>query len=282
MQHQYLLLVASILLNFIAISSSAIALESPRDRLLGLFQAETVIEPLDRYGYPKAVFHSYKDSDMSSGTYGVELCVLEIPASAGRLHVRDIREDRSLKDVYESALSATALGAITGGFFGVDRRGNPIPLGLVKSNGVTVSRRHPWKSGGMIAILDRNVVITPVSAFSDSSQHSDVLQSKPILVESGKEGIRSNGLDRFDRSAVALDSNGNIYFFVIYEPGGNAATLAEFSALILGFRASSGESITHALAMDGGPGAHMYIRPLARHCGIGVPTFVPNILYFSK
>lgn len=275
-------MLVSILLGIFALSICAEAQEPRRDRLMGLLQLETTTEQLDRYGYPKAIFRSYKDTDLSSGTYGIELCVLEMPPIAGRMHVQDIRTDRNIKEVYETALSTTALAVMTGGYFGLNKRGNPIPLGLVKSNGITVSPKHPWKSGGMIAVSNGRAAITSVSALSDFSAYSDVVQSKPMLIENGKDGIRSPGYDHFDRSAVAIDSRSTIYFFVIHEPAGNAASLAEFSKLILGFRPTNGNTITHALAMDGGPGAHMYIPLLNKHCGSGVPAFVPNVLYFSR
>jgi uncharacterized protein YigE (DUF2233 family) len=171
---------------------------------------------------------------------------------------------------------------MTGGFFGIDKLGSPIPLGLVKSDGKTISRKYPWASGGVVAASKDRVEIFPIANFTNPQGYSDAIQSKPLLVEGGRDGIRTATNDRFDRSAVAVDSKGSVYFFVLHEPAGSAGSLAEFSYLIRSFRSTKGEAIAFALAMDGGPGAHMYVPALKKHCGAGAPTFVPNALYVTK
>lgn len=258
------------------------AQEPRRERLGEVLRASPVVQRLDNYGYPLAVFSSYKDHDVTSATFGVEMCVLEVPRRSGRLRVKDLRVDKNPAEVFQSDVPAASLGVMTGGFFGLDKRGHPIPLGLVKSEGKTISQKHPWTSGGVVAISKDRVEILPIGKFSSTKAYSDVVQSKPLLVEAGRDGVRSAMNDRFDRSAVAIDSTGSVFFFVVHEPGGSAASLAEFSYLIRSFRSTKGDAITFALAMDGGPGAHMYIPVLKRHCGAGIPTFVPNALYITK
>jgi hypothetical protein len=258
------------------------AQEPRRDRLGGILNAEPVAQQLEKYGYPRATFLSYKDTDVTSATFGVELCVLEVPRGSARLRVKDLRVDKNPAEIFQSAISPASLGVVTGGFFGLDKHGGPIPLGLVKSEGRSIAPKHPWSSGGVVAASKDEVKILPIAKFSRPQDYSDVVQSKPMLVEAGKDGIRTAMNDRFDRSAVAIDSGGNVYFFVVHEPGGSAASLAEFSYLIRSFRSTNGKSIDFALAMDGGPGAHMYVPALKKHCGAGSPTFVPNALYFTK
>lgn len=258
------------------------AQEQRRDRLIGLLTVAGTIEQLDKYGHPKAVFMSYKDTDITSATFGLELCVLEAPRGTSRLRVKDIRVDDNPREVFQSLIPATSLGVMTGGFFGLDRHGAPIPLGLVRSDYKTISPRHPWKTGGVVVTSAKGVEIISIARFTNSQGYSDAIQSKPILVEKGKDGIRSATNDRFDRSAVGIDSGGSVYFFVIHEPAGNAASLAEFSSLLRAFRSTRGKLIVSALAMDGGPGAHLYIPPLKKHCGSGTPNFVPNVLYLAK
>lgn len=254
-----------------------------RDRLSGLLSVTPVVERLDKHGFGAATFVSYRDSDLASPTFAIEMCVLEVPKGAGQLHVRDLRVSQNPVQVFQSAFPKATIGVMTGGYFGLDRRGAPIPLGLVKSAGKTTSPKHPWTSGGFVAKTADTVEIVPVSKFSDAGRYSDIVQSKPILVESGRDGIRSDTGERFDRSAVALDTTGSLYFFVIYEPGGGASSLAEFSNLIRSYRSSAGDqTIDFALAMDGGPGAHMYVPALRKHCGAGAPTFIPNALYVTK
>ncbi len=258
------------------------AQELRRDRLGRVLQVAPVVQKLAMYGYPQATFFSYKDSDVASATFGVEMCVLEMPRGSGHLRVKDLRVDKSPIEIFQSGFPATSLGVMTGGFFGLDKLGSPIPLGLVKSDSKTISQKHPWTSGGVIGVSKGRIEILPIAKFTSPQSYSDAVQSKPLLVEAGKDGIRTATNDRFDRSAVALDSKGSIYFFVVHEQAGSAASLAEFSYLIRSFRSTNGDAIDFALAMDGGPGAHMYVPALKKHCGAGIPTFVPNALYVTK
>ena len=262
--------------------SPAFADEPPRARLLHLLEKPHSSESLDGAGYKGARFRAFKDDDVASPTFGTELCVLETPRSSSHLRVKDLQVEGSPSAVYEQPFAATALGVVTGGFFGLSTDGKPIPLGLVKSEGKSKTKMHPWTSGGVVAASENAVEIFPVRAFTNSPSWLNVIQSKPLLVEAGRDGIRASNLDRFDRSAVALTTKGEIVFFVIYEPGGRAASLAEFSQLLLRFRSLMGNLIYHALAMDGGPGAHLFIPALKKHCGAGTPNFIPNVLYLSK
>lgn len=264
------------------IALSARADEIRRDRLDGLLKTSPIIEPLEKYGYGEATFLSYKDTDMASASFGVELCILEVPRGSGHLQVKDLRVDKSTSEVFQSSFPLSSIGVMTGGFFGLDTKGKPIPLGLVKTAGKTITPVHPWKSGGVVAVSKKQVQIIPIAEFANATIYSDVIQSKPMLVEAGKDGIRAPTSDRFDRSAIAVDRVGTTYFFVLHEQAGSAASLAEFSYVLLSFRSTKGKSIDFALAMDGGPGAHMYISALKKHCGSGSATFVPNALYFTK
>jgi hypothetical protein len=274
----------NIILLLIAVSIGvSVAQDRSQSRLGGLLATKPVVEHLEKYGFGSATFVSHRDSDLSSATFGFEMCVLEVPKGNGKVRVMDLRVSKSPTELFESAFPESTIGAMTGGFFGVDARGNPIPLGLVKSDGEIISQRHPWTSGGVVAHSENRVEIVPILKFASPSRYSDIVQSKPMLVEGGRDGIRSDTGDRFDRSAIAIDSDGSLFFFVIYEPAGNAASLAEFSNLILTYRSQAGlGAIDFALAMDGGPGAHMYLPALKKHCGAGIPTYIPNALYVTK
>ncbi len=264
----------------LAQTACAVAADPARDRLLGLLSQPRQAADLPQHRQAAARFVSYRDADPVSATFGVELCVLE--AGRARLRVKDLRTNMAPTELFPAALGSHAMGVMTGGFFGVGPGGRLIPLGLVKADGKTYSARHNWTSGGIVAASASGVLILPIARVGAVSAHTDALQSKPLLVEDGRDGIRSAGDDRFDRSAVALDASGRIYFFVLHEPSGAAGSLAEFSRLLLGYRSSDGQPIRHALAMDGGPGAHLYVPSLDRHCGAGTPSFVPNVLYVDR
>ena len=258
------------------------AAEPARERLARLLDVTPAIHSFKSTDYAEARFIVYRDTDAASPTLGLELCVLEAPRGTGRLRVKDLRVDRPPAEVFRTAFQDGPLAVMTGGFFGLDRTGNPIPLGLIVSNGKTLSPEHPWTSGGFVAATEAGVEIVPVAQLRQARKFSEVAQSRPLLVENGRDGIRKPTADRFDRSAVAVDGHGGLYFFVIHEPAGSAASLAEFSHLLLKFRSTQGRSLRWALAMDGGPGAHLYVPSLSKHCGAGTPTYVPNALYIAK
>ncbi|MBQ0942241.1 phosphodiester glycosidase family protein [Ideonella sp. 4Y16] len=251
----------------------------PDERLDGLLQQTRQDREVLHGGRTAARFVTYRDADPASATYGVELCVLE--AGSARLRVKDIRQNQSPRQLFPSVFRDKALGAMTGGFFGKGKGGELVPMGWVKSEGREFSPRHPWTSGGFVAWGSQGAAIVPVSKARSLSAYPQVLQSKPLLIEQGRNGIRTAGEDRFDRSAVALDDRGRLYFIVLHEPAGRAGSLAEFSHVLLRYRSADGQALRQALAMDGGPGAHLYVPALDRHCGSGVPNYVPNALYLE-
>jgi len=253
--------------------------EYPRERLARILDTQPYIENVRSGAQITSKFISHKDDDVTSPTFGTELCIVEIPKGAGKIKVKNLNTEGDPKNVYKSKVSNRAIAVITGGFFGLDETGATTPLGLVKSNGNQLSKNQLWKTGGFIAARASSATIFPVSDLKKLSSYPEVVQSKPILVWQSKDGIISSTGDRFDRSAIAKDKAGNIFFFVIYEPAGAAASLAEFSYLLLNYKPTTGGKVSSAIAMDGGPGAHLYVPSLDRHCGSGIPNYIPNVIY---
>lgn len=271
------------LYTLVSINFPSIADAPPRDRLLHLLGKVQVDESLDKFGFVDAQFRTFRDNDITSSSFGTELCALETLVKTSRIQVKDLRIEGSPTTVFEQIISTTALGVITGGFFGVTKdTGRYIPLGLVKSDGEIKNRKYNWKFGGMIAASDNDVEIIPVRAYKDSPSRINVIQSKPLLIEEGRDGIWKSNFDRFDRSAIALTRHGEIVLFVIHAPGGAAASFAEFSQILLNYRTKNGNPIHYALAMDGGPGAHLFVPSLRKHCGVDTPNYIPNVVYLSK
>lgn len=229
----------------------------------------------------KRFFRKYRDSDVASAFFGTQLCVLEAPASDVTLKVKEVRGRGDTAAVYEQFIPQSAIGVVTGSFFGRSASGEPVPLGLVKADGKKRNKRHPWTGGGIVGGGSRGVVIEPARTFADRADLLNAVQSKPLLVEGGIDGIHSDDQVRFDRSAIALTSDGRVLFLVISEPGGKGASIAEFSTLLLKLKSEGGGSIKTALAMDGGPGAHLYVPSLKQHCGVGIPNYFPNLVYLK-
>lgn len=253
---------------------------APRDRLAPLLAKAPAVTPVEG---GRATFLSWRDSQAGPTiASGVELCALEIPAGSARLRVKDLSDSRPAAQVHQATFPrAASLGSLTVGFFGLNSKQRYYPMGLVRSQGQTLSARHPWSSGGVVGVRDGGQVeIVPIGRVAqlEPGRYTDAVQSKPMLIEDGQDGIRAASAERFDRGAVALDRAGNVYFFLLHSPLGLTATLAEFADLLRRYRSTRGDALTWALATDGGPSAHLWVPSLGRHCGTGVPAYVPNAL----
>lgn len=229
-------------------------------------------------GTPPVRFVTWRDANPESPSQGLELCALQVPPGAGGFETESVRQEGRPTELFAQRARPGDLGLINGGFFGVDRQGALMPLGLLKADGRVLQRRHPWASGGVLHDGAGPPAISPVARFTDSPGIRHAIQSKPMLVQAGGDGIRQGAPERFDRSAVAITDRGALWLLVAHEPGGRALSLNEFSALLLRLRGPGGERIVDALAMDGGPGAHLHVPALQRDCGSGVPNYVPNLV----
>ncbi|CAJ2864914.1 phosphodiester glycosidase family protein [Burkholderia pseudomallei] len=256
--------------------------QSPNDRLLPLLQNQPRVTKVPNVaGRNGGMLYVYKDQDIASSIYGSEFCLLHIDSKSIRLKVKHIGLDNPIKEIYENSFPKDTIGVMTGGFFGVDLNGKPIPLGLEKVNFRVTNRLAKWSSGGVISSNSNGAWISPIHSFRDSAQIEFAVQSKPLLIKKGNLGISTISLDRFDRAAIGTTTTGEVVMAVISEPAGKGASLAEFSRLLSKVHLPEGQTIANALAMDGGPGAHLYVPSLRVHCGTGLPNYVPNALYLQ-
>jgi len=224
-------------------------------------------------------FRSFRISEPESPLYGLELCTYEVKNGFETLHLKDVRKHGAIASIYTKNIPKSASVAFTGGFFGYAENGSFAPLGLAISERKKINKKHSWISGGIVQVRDNLVEIVPIHRFSEKSDILTAIQSKPLLVEAGQNGIRSSNSAHFDRVAIATTSDGQVMVIMVSTPTGKGATLAEFASLLLRIRTKSGGSVSWALALDGGPGAHLMFG--RTHCGRGEPNYVPNLLYLQ-
>jgi hypothetical protein len=156
-----------------------------------------------------------------------------------------------------------------GGFFGYDQAGNAIPLGLVVSAGKALNRRMPWSTGGFLVRDARGIGIVPVGTIGFEGAVQEALQSKPIVVEQGGNGIHNQDEALFDRVAVGLSADGMLVTAGVFGAEGQGGTLYEFGEALAQRVGHPAPGLLNALAMDGGPGAHIYVPSLKKHLGSG-------------
>ena len=224
-------------------------------------------------------FRSFRISEPESPLYGVELCTYEANNGSETLRLRDVRKKGAITSIYNENIPKGASVAFTGGFFGYAEDGGLAPLGLAISEGEKIERKHPWVSGGVVQFRKKLVEIVPIGKFSEQSDIITAIQSKPLLVEAGQNGIRISDSARFDRIAIATTSDNQVMVIIVSTPTGKGASLAEFASLLLRIKTRAGGSLNWALALDGGPGAHLMFGRI--HCGRGEPNYVPNLLYLQ-
>ena len=195
-------------------------------------------------------------------------------------HVRVVKQFGNSYDIYRTATPAGAAVAINGSFFGYDAKGQWIPLGLIVEEGVRKNRQIGWDRGGFLVHDKKSgAKIVPVHSYKLGANDLSVIQSKPLLVESGKNGIYRDDGERFNRTAVAISTSGKIIIAGAFEGFGRAASLYEFARFLLSIKCADGSSIKWALAMDGGPGAQIYVPSIKMNFGDPGQNYVPNLIY---
>ena len=261
------------------------AAETPaenRFRLVPILSQKQSEVRIGTNSHAEGLLRIFVNTDIRSSAYGTEMCVVELPAKSFYVQVTEIMQEGSPSQVFRTIAPKRAVGILNGGFFGLDRAGRLVPLGFVKIAGIRKSKLHPWRSGGVLTVTARGTQIVPIRRFVDNPSIRYALQSKLLLVENGQRGIRGTEDVRSDRSAIALTNDGKLLMVVIHEPSGFAASLAEFSTLLVSFRTKSDGQVTWAMNMDGGPGAHLYVPGLDRHCGADIRNYLPNAIVVSE
>lgn len=211
---------------------------------------------------------------------GLTYVFIETQCSRCETRVRVVEKFGSSYDIYRHSTPAGTAIATNGSFFGYDLKGKHVSLGLVVADGTTKNRRIGWKGGGfLVHSRDGNTKIVPATKYRQRPTDFNVIQSKPLLVEDGHNGIRSDDGERYNRTAVAITTSGKLIVAGAFEGFGRSVSLYEFATFLLAVRCSDGSTVRWALAMDGGPGAQIYVPSIKLHFGDPGQNFVPNLVY---
>jgi hypothetical protein len=232
-------------------------------------------------GHPDYQLFLYEDSDSHSPGFGIKLCWLRLPKSRVAMQVSDVRRSGPSSVTYESLRKDSDLVVMNGGYFGYGTKNDYVPEGLVIADGKRVSSTKNWPSGGVVVQTRQTLAVLSLKAFDVSSGVEHAIQSRPMLIENGKITVKSDPKPPFNRSAVALDTNGDLIVAGAFKDQGDAVTLLEFSQFLATPRANGGPGAVEALNLDGSTDAHLYFPKISMHLGYGGENYVPNAIHFS-
>jgi len=236
-----------------------------------------VVDP----GHPEYELFIYEDRDPNSAGFGTKLCWMRLPRSSTTLQVSDVRRSGPSSAIYESLEQERDLVVTNGGFFGYGNKNDYLPEGLVIANGKVTSPIKKWSSGGVVARIHDASRVLSLKAFDGPAGVAHAIQSKPMLVQGGKIAIKSDSKSPFNRTAVAVDKNGDVIIAGAFDDDGDAVTLIEFSQFLAMPRSKGGPDAMDALNLDGSTDAHFYLPKIRMHLGYGGQNYVPNAIHFS-
>jgi hypothetical protein len=213
---------------------------------------------------------------------GLTYVVIESSSESNSPHVAIVKKFGESYRIYVEQTPKDAIAAINGGFFGYSPSGAYMQLGLIVAAGKRENSQIGWTRGGVfVHSKDGTSKIVPIRKYVHKNTDVEVIQSKPLLVEEFRSGIFSDDGERFNRTAIAITKSGKVILSGAFDSFGRGVSLYEMAEFLRVIRGLDGSGVRWAIAMDGGPGAQLYIPSLNLNFGEQGQNFVPNILYLK-
>jgi len=147
--------------------------------------------------------------------------------------------------------------AVNGGFF--EGNGSYFPIGLLFARGKKINPlSSDWDHSGVFyitSVAEDSYGICNKNSFYDSDV-TEAIQSYPILVWGGKPYVLNKDDEETSRSAIALDSDGNIMIIATETGMSGGISLYEFSRALLRLNFDCRK----ALNLDGGSSTQLYVK----------------------
>ncbi len=180
------------------------------------------------------------------------------PKRSAWAEVRPVLIDGPARATYARNTCPGALAAVNGSFFYHDARGYR-PMGLVQVDGRTVQPPSPRRSGGFLVSDGKTFRVVPKSAPAPALAARFAVESAPILIQRGRNGMRADDMQRHDRVAGGVTAAGDLVLVGAFTASGSTVSLWEFEKLVRAAAADLGEAPADVLAFDGGPSAHLFL-----------------------
>lgn len=211
----------------------------------------------------------------------VSLVMAIAPKARAWVSVRPVLKDGPARPTYVQGPCQDALAVVNGSFFYRDDKGAR-PMGLVRVDGRTVQGPSPRTSGGFLTSDGSSIRLVLKAQPEKAMAARFAVESAPILIWNGKNGMRSDDRQRHDRVGVGITRDGDIVVVGAFGPAAAGVSLWEFEKLVRQAAINQGEQVADFIALDGGPSAHFYMPNgegkggvLLGHLG---PIYTPNVV----
>jgi hypothetical protein len=203
------------------------------------------------------------------------LVMLIFPKSEFAIKIASVMKEGAAREVFEDAACIGSAITINGGFYTRPNSGFA-PLGLLRTNGVDISSASGRRYGGFVTSDGHAANILARSEVELAKHALYALESSPLIIESGRDGMMSDDQARFDRIGIGTTKEGDIIIAAVFGENQDSVSLAEFSKIILSRSQSIAVSIFNMLAMDGGPSVHIYFSKSKMLVGDTGGVYLPD------
>jgi hypothetical protein len=211
---------------------------------------------------------------------GVTVLWMQVPRDKVDVSIEGIRREGLTNDIYQSSSSGDELVVLSAGF----HDSNNQPVGLFVSRGQVISHLAAWTEGGVLYRQGPTLAIVPIRQWNMRPAEVDyAVQAKPLVVESGRNGIVLDDGVLFDRVAIGFTTEGDLLVGGAFRKRNyRALSLYEFGRFMAIPAQSGGPGARTLLGLEGGPGAHIYFPWLQRHFGQTGSDFVLNAIHVRQ
>lgn len=211
----------------------------------------------------------------------VTLVMAIAPKARAWVSVRPVLKDGPARPTYIQGPCQDAVAVVNGSFFYRDDKGAR-PMGLVRVDGRTVQGPSPRTSGGFLTSDGRSIRIVLKSQPEKAASARFAVESAPILIWNGRNGMRSDDRKRHDRVGMGITEDGDLVMVGAFGPAAAGVSLWEFEKLVRQAAIYQGERMVDFIAFDGGPSAHLYL-PGGEGKGGALfgqkgPIYTPNVV----
>jgi exopolysaccharide biosynthesis protein len=222
--------------------------------------------------------YKWKITNKNSPRYGLELVWITLPIKDYTFKIEDIAKYGMTNEIFEKVATKDDLVLISGGFWGYNKYDNSkiVPVGLVVSNGKKLSDFSTHIRGGML-YLKSTPGICPRKNFIITTDLKEAIQCSPLLVYNSKNKMISESNEFSNRMIVGITSKNEYLVLGAFNETTRSVTLYELGDFLV-----KKLNVKNALALDGGPGPHIYIPSTKAHFGYANENILINILHFKK